>query len=140
MTDPGRYPITYNSILDDAKRVIETWDVLRKANREFSQMDMRRFVETMNDRTRQLIRLFMSTDPTFYQGIADRATNVITFLADDNLAMSDKERTQARSYIAAWEVMDSDFYTALMELCVHATTMVTPHTKVIADGIDRTDV
>lgn len=59
--------------------VVETWNSQKTAIvQEFTQGDMTRFVETMNDRTRHLISLFGVKNPEFYTGLLELAQNACT--------------------------------------------------------------
>lgn len=76
--------------------IVETWDTLKRHNREFNQRDMREFVEQMNAMTRRMIRVVGRENAEFFESLA--------------------------------------------ELCVNAQTLTTKGAKIIADGIDRTNV
>lgn len=84
------------SDLQAVKEIIESWDILKKQRGEFTQRDLRNFVETQNAHCRRLISLFRTEKPDFWQSFA--------------------------------------------ELGIQCATLTTPGARVIADGIDRTNL
>jgi hypothetical protein len=124
--------------------VIETWDQLKVTGREFTRFDMRKFVEMMNDRTKQIVRIFRIEDIRFYQELASQATLAITWLEwlldMTQPDMPDNEKVWGRQFVALFGVDKVSYYTSLVELCVNAQTQLTEGARLIADGIDRTNV
>jgi len=78
------------------REIVETWMIRRYQVQEFTQRDLRHFIEVHNANTRRLIRAFEYENPEFWSALAELATN--------------------------------------------AATLTTKGAKIIADGIDRTDV
>jgi hypothetical protein len=58
--------------------VVETWNTQKEAGRQFTQKDMRKFIETMNDRTRHMISIVGRDNPEFYTGLFELAQNATT--------------------------------------------------------------
>jgi len=58
--------------------VVETWEVHRQAGRAFNTRDMRRFIETMNDRTRHMISIIGMNSPEFYSSLQELAQHACT--------------------------------------------------------------
>lgn len=132
--------------LQRVKEVVETWDIHRKDRRGFNAVDMRKFVEAMNDRTKQIIRLVRREDVSFYQAVANTSNNAANWLAwvvssdAQPSPLTDAQAEIVRPFIRAFNTDSQDFYTALTELCVNAQTQLTPGARLMADGINRTDV
>ena len=122
------------------KEVVDTWVILRLAGREFTQRDMRKFMEAMNDRTRQMISIFQVTDVGFYEHLAEDSMLAMSMLQGGDWTSNEEASIKIRVMIGRWGRGDINFYSGLMELCVNACTHLTPKARVIADGVDRTDV
>lgn len=130
-----------------AKDVVETWNFQKVHNRQFNQMDMRKFVELNNDRSRQLILTSDVRTVDEFQRIgmlAGDAASLLTPNVTTEQLMAegivDARLAELKTFLSEWQINNADFYIGLMELCVHACTVLTPKARVIADGIDRTNV
>jgi hypothetical protein len=124
---------------DRVKAIVETWNVQKLQGREFNTNDMYRFVEMMNDRTRHMIATFRVKDPEFYQQLAMTAGTAAEVI-DDTVVVDPFAFARARVLITNYSVNEAEFYTGLQELCVHASTLTTAGARVIADGVDRTNL
>jgi hypothetical protein len=126
---------------DDVKAIVETWNVQKWAGREFSRNDMYRFVALMNDRTRHLIKTFRQYNPEYYMILADISKLAADLTSDTPTPDEDPlVVAHARNMISLYGVNETDFYTGLQELCMNACTLTTPGAKLIADGVDRTQL
>jgi len=122
-----------------AKNVVETWNINKLHGREFNQSDMRKFIEVMNDRTKALIHWTELRDPALAQSYAVIAQDAVSLINGDPIE-TDMRHSAARILISQFGVNEADFYTGLMELYVHAATLLTPRAKLFVDGKDMTDV
>lgn len=132
--------MTDNVDIRAVKEVVESWNTLKTAGRDFNQQDLRRFIETMNAHARKLITLYRETKPQYYQVLFELATLAQTMLSNVPYRVDDPLVKLARDLINQFGVNQSDFYTGLFELAQHAITMTTPGAKVFGDGVDRTNV
>ena len=121
-----------------AKEIVETWNFNKVHNRIFNQMDMRRFIEMMNAHTKMFVRAVDFKSVAEAQAMADLAQNAVSILT--RVAQSGPAYVAARTFIRNFGVNEPDFYTGVMELAVHACTLLTPKARIIADGVDRTNV
>ena len=124
-----------------AKTVVETWNANKVHNREFVQRDMRKFIEIMNDRTKALIHWMElhRIGPDRCATTAKVAENCVRLINGEPIA-TQEEHNDARMMVSMYGVNEAEFYTGLMELYVHAATLLTAKARIIADGIDRTNV
>lgn len=60
------------------KDLVETWNAKKTTGREFTQKDMRHFIEVMNYHTRQLVAQFQIHDPEFWVGLQELAAHAST--------------------------------------------------------------
>jgi hypothetical protein len=120
---------------DQLKNVVETWAIQRVKVKEFNRADLDRWCQAMNDRTRHVIHLWEIRDPTFYQRIATESDTVMRYINEGKI-----DGAKGRMLMAQFEVWDVDFYSALTELCVNASTMLTKSAKIVADGKDVTNL
>lgn len=132
---------------DRVKQVVETWVIERVLNREFVLRDMRRFVEIMNDRTRAFIRACDEYAVPWYQNLANVAQDAATMttkgvnLRQQGFLVPPMDRLAAARKLANdFHVQEPEFYTGVQELAINAMTLLTARARIIADGIDRTDV
>ena len=133
--------------INRAKDVVETWNFEKVHNRAFNQMDMRRFLELNNDRSKQMILTSDVRTVEEFQRIgmcAGDAASLLTPGVTTEQLMADgivgARLAELKTFLSEWQINDADFYIGLMELCVHACTILTPKARVIADGIDRTNL
>ena len=126
------------------KEIVETWNVEKIHAREFSRRDMRKFIELMNDRTRMLIQACDNHTVDYYQELATLSADAESVTRETSDLVREgiigPRYYVARTLVQTFQVWEHDFYIGLMELAVHACTIVTPKAKIIADGIDRTNV
>src|SRR3546814_11695540 len=64
--------------IEDVIRAVETWDTLKLQRQEFSQKDLRKFVEQMNAMSRLMIRGFGRETAEFYESLAELCVNAQT--------------------------------------------------------------
>jgi len=130
-----------SAVTDTVKGIVETWNVQKVAGRVFVSADMYKFIELMNDRTRHMMRAFnQQTDPEWYQIVAQVAGTAADITSDTPGVELEEYYPRAKEMIAAYGVNETDFYTGLQELCVNACTLATPGARIIADGVDRTQL
>lgn len=127
-------------VTDAVKTIVETWNVQKVHSREFNTSDMYRFIELMNDRTRHMIRTFQMNDPEWYQIVAMVAGLAADITSGTAGVELEEYYPRAKEMIAAYGVNETDFYTGLQELCMNAVTQTTPGARLIADGVDRTQL
>lgn len=58
--------------------VIESWDMLKRDRKSFTQSDLRKFLEVHNAHTRKMIAMFRVTNPEFWVSLAELANNAAT--------------------------------------------------------------
>lgn len=127
-------------VTDAVKTIVETWNVQKVHSREFNSSDMYKFIELMNDRTKHMMRTFQMNDPEWYQIVAQVASVAVDITSNTPGVEEQEYYAQAKEMISAYGVNETDFYTGLQELCVNACTLCTPGARIIADGVDRTQL
>lgn len=118
------------------KDVVETWAIQRHGVREFTRADLDRWCQAMNDRTRHVIHLYQKRDPEFYQALALVANDIAEARARNEVLQTPIHQDLIRDM----GVTEEAYYSALSELCVNASTMLTKRARIIADGKDVTNL
>jgi hypothetical protein len=127
--------------IDAVVDTVETWNIEKVYGREFTQRDMRYFIERMNALTRLLISRCRRNDRHFYEELFKLATNAQALTSKEVVKFLDaREASEARQFVLLVARDYSEFYTGLFELAMHACTLTTPGARVFGDGIDRTGV
>jgi hypothetical protein len=124
--------------IDAVVDCVETWNIEKVYGREFTQRDMRYFIERMNALTRLLIQRCRRTERSFYEDLFNVATWAQKLCAKEELGGVERHKAGQLTLLLARNY--EDFYTGLFELAMHACTLTTPGAKVFGDGIDRTNV
>ena len=120
--------------------IVTPW-IRERESRQFHLGDLRKFVEAMNNRSRALIAELQNTNPMYWQELGRLAEDAETYAREGERCTLDPFRTiLARKFMKPFEMTDPKFYSALMELSIHAVSLVTPGARIIADGVDRTNV
>lgn len=146
--------MTFPFDIQAIKDIVTPWSIQRYERGDFGRRDMRRFLENMHHHTRALISAYGQTDPKFYEGIHRQATDALTHIqvttglipnirmmdTPNDPALTEETRAAAMRMIRDFGIEQPEFYTALLELAVHAATLTTKRAKVIADGYDRTNL
>ncbi len=119
--------------IDQIKGIVEYWCINRHDTGAFYRRDMYRWVAMMNDRTRHLIRTVRYYDPEWWRDYGRLAEKA-------ELTLEGTEYPEGRSMISDYQIQDPTFYNGLVELCVNAVTQTTEGARLIADGVNRTDL
>ena len=130
-----------SSDLAEIKRVVESWCIQRGHGREFNQRDLFQFVSQMNYYTKKLLRAYAEQYRTieFFTKLQNTASDAESLTRKGsnlrNEGIVGVRLIAAQALIRQHRVYDSEYYVGLMELALHAQTLLA-NARVIADGVE----
>lgn len=126
--------------LSEVKAIVESWAVQRHDYQSFGLLHMNQFITAHNDRTRQLIAVCQNQYAADWQDLA-RVAETCQWITEGTPSLPDMfMMKRANDVLLRFAVLQHQFWSAFVELAVNAATLTTPGARIIADGVDRTNL